>query len=336
MTLHRMIVPLLFAVALGSVVVIPVHGLALDDVDATIRNLHNPDPVVRRSAVRALAEAKNPRVVPPLIAALDDQDEEVRLNAVQALRSYFYLHADPAIVTALAKKVRDPSLDVRIDTVDWLSMRMTVPVEPLITALHDDNTIVRFLAAGALGRTRDVRAMNALNTVFHIDAMNTEEWARVGEWLLFGTEGPARKGIGKGQCPLCHDFTRDARPSPPYLSLFGIIKRAAERIGEPRYLHPDTVQTESFPGSGRATTVEEYLAESDVCPACYVVEQHANNDSNGRESPMPAVNKPPISLTIDEMVAIDAWLYVHEGETPPPSNVMRAAYEKFIPPADQR
>jgi len=80
-----MIFCLLLTAALGSVAVVPSPGLALDDVDATISNLHNPNPVVRRSAVLELAGINDPRVVAPLKAALKDPDEQVRALAQAAL-----------------------------------------------------------------------------------------------------------------------------------------------------------------------------------------------------------------------------------------------------------
>lgn len=47
---------------------------------------------------------------------------------------------------------------------------------------------------------------------------------------------------------------------------------------------------------------------------------------------MPKIHKPPISLTIDEMIAIDTWLLKHGGEAVPSMAAMRAAYEKFLRP----
>jgi len=108
-----------------------------------------------------------------------------------------------------------------------------------------------------------------------------------------------------------------------------------ERIKDPKYLKPDTVQVESFKGSGRATTAEEYIAESHVCPACYVVEGFGIKGTNDKDSPMPPIHKAPIALTIDEQIAVDTWLWYREGETPPSAKEMRAVYEKFIPEADR-
>jgi cytochrome c2 len=142
------------------------------------------------------------------------------------------------------------------------------------------------------------------------------------------------RGIGKGQCPLCHTFKAgDIGDRAP--NLIGIGNRAAERVKEPAYLKPTTVQTEAFAGSGRATTAAEYIAESHSCPSCYVVAGFGVKGSNDRESPMPQIHKPPIGLSIDELIAVDTWMFFREGLTPPPYDEMRKAYEKFIPEKDR-
>jgi hypothetical protein len=46
---------------------------------------------------------------------------------------------------------------------------------------------------------------------------------------------------------------------------------------------------------------------------------------------MPAIHKPPIGLSIDELIAVDTWLYFREGQTPASVEEIRKAYEKFIP-----
>jgi cytochrome c2 len=168
-----------------------------------------------------------------------------------------------------------------------------------------------------------------------VDTMPVDKLADMGETIIFGkVGGMAERGIGKGQCPLCHTFKAgDIGDRAP--NLIGISKRAAERLKDPRYLKPDTVQVESFKGSGRATTAEEYIAESHVCPACYVVAGFGIKGTNDKDSPMPPIHKPPIALTIDEQIAVDTWLWYREGETPPSAKEMRAAYEKFIPESER-
>src|SRR5574341_1717160 len=166
-----------------------------------------------------------------------------------------------------------------------------------------------------------------------IEAYTTKELADIGELIIFGRLGTL-KGQGKGQCPLCHAF-RPGEVAERAPNLSGIVRRAAQRITEPRYLNADTIQTESFRGSGRATTADEYIAESHICTNCYVAEGYGVKGSSDRESPMAADHLPPIGLNINEMIAVHTWLYVHDGETPPSPAQIRADHERFLPPGWQ-
>jgi mono/diheme cytochrome c family protein len=57
--------------------------------------------------------------------------------------------------------------------------------------------------------------------------------------------------------------------------------------------------------------------------------------SNDRESQMPRIHKPPISLSLPELAAVDTWLYVREGKEPPSYEEIIKSYEKFVPEADR-
>lgn len=163
--------------------------------------------------------------------------------------------------------------------------------------------------------------------------MTTQELADKGEMIIFGEMGTLH-GQGKGQCPLCHGFKKgDVSERAPNLA--GIPGRSSERIKEARYLKPDSIQTEAFSGSGRATTGIEYIAESHSCPNCFIVAGFGVKGSNDRESPMPTIHKAPIQLSIDELIAVDTWLFTREGEEAPAVADLRAAYEKFIPAGDR-
>jgi|RhiMethySRZTD1v2_1073278.scaffolds.fasta_scaffold52262_5 tetratricopeptide (TPR) repeat protein len=177
-------------------------------------------------------------------------------------------------------------------------------------------------------------------------ALSSEQRAELGEVLLFGETGfyPAGESslIGRAQCALCHAFSKDTQmaknPSPPWgPHFFEFTKRIKELIASPQYQNRSTKteQPEAFPGSGIATSVIEYLAESNICPSCYITPGFGIRNTRDRESPMPKIHAPPISLTIDEMIAIDTYLLTREGEHVPTLAVMRAAYEKFLRPADR-
>lgn len=158
-----------------------------------------------------------------------------------------------------------------------------------------------------------------------------------GEKIIFGGLGQSKVqgAIGKGQCPLCHGFN-EGYLSERAPNLYGVLDRATQRLTDPRYHkgHPqdrDTGQKEAFPGSGTAETIQEYLAESHVCPSCYVVTGFGIKGTNDRESPMAKIHKAPISLTIAEMAMVDTWFYLREGKEPPSYAEIVKSYEKFIP-----
>jgi tetratricopeptide (TPR) repeat protein len=173
-----------------------------------------------------------------------------------------------------------------------------------------------------------------------VDSLSIMERADIGEELIFGELGarPNKKLIpmGKAQCTLCHRFEKDSHlwAGP---NLYGIVRRARALVTEASYLNRSraTAQPEAFPGSGNATTAIEYLAESKVCPSCYITPGTWFHRDDWKESPQPSLQKPPISLTVDEMIAIDTWLFLQEGEQPPSLEAMRAAYDKFLKKEDR-
>jgi len=171
--------------------------------------------------------------------------------------------------------------------------------------------------------------------------MSVQERADLGEKIIFGAVGASgtQGAIGKGQCPLCHGFQKGflSERAP---NLFGIPTRALEQLKDPRYSQADpskrdTVQKEACPNCGTAQTAIEYIAESHACPNCYVVAGFGVKGSNDRESPMPAIHKPPIALSFDELIAVDTWLFAREGAEPPTPEDIENAYKKFVPESDR-
>lgn len=171
--------------------------------------------------------------------------------------------------------------------------------------------------------------------------MSPQQLADEGEKIIFGGVGQSsvQGAIGKGQCPLCHGFNQGflSERAP---NLFGVPDRAKTRLEDPKYhkgkaADRDTEQKEAFPGSGTAETGQEYIAESHACPSCFVVEGFGVKGTNDKQSPMPAIHKPPISLSLGELAAVDTWMYVREGKEPPSYEEITKAYEKFIPEADR-
>jgi hypothetical protein len=169
--------------------------------------------------------------------------------------------------------------------------------------------------------------------------MTTQQLVAEGEKVIFGGIGQSkvRGAIGKAQCPLCHAIRkgqfRDTAPN-----LIEVTKRAADRLRDPRYHlgEPNkrpTVQHEAFPGSGTATTTLEYLAESDVCHSCFVMAGWGVRGSNDTDTGAPSSIEPPISLSIDELVAMTTWFYVRDGKKPPLPQEIENAYKKFVDPS---
>jgi cytochrome c2 len=173
-------------------------------------------------------------------------------------------------------------------------------------------------------------------------SMSAQQLADEGEKIIFGGIGKNKEqgAIGKGQCPLCHAFHAGmlGERAP---NLQGLPERAGkERLEDPKYSkgNPskrDYAQKEAFPGSGTAENAIEYIAESHSCPNCYVVAGYGVKGTNDKESPMPSIHKPPISLSLEELAAVDTWLFVREGRDAPSFEEITKAYEKFIPEADR-
>lgn len=173
-------------------------------------------------------------------------------------------------------------------------------------------------------------------------SMTPQQLADEGEKIIFGGIGKNKEqgAIGKGQCPLCHAFHAGmlGERAP---NLLGLPERAGkERLEDPKYskgnpAKREYAEKEAFPGSGTAETGQEYIAESHSCPSCYVVAGYGVKGTNDRESPMPKIHKPPISLALEELAAVDTWLYVREGREAPSYEEIIKSYEKFIPEADR-
>lgn len=173
-------------------------------------------------------------------------------------------------------------------------------------------------------------------------SMTPQQLADEGEKIIFGGIGQnkVQGAIGKGQCPLCHAFHQGmlGERAP---NLIGLPERAGkERLEDPNYHKGNaaartTTEKESFPGAGTAENGQEYIAESHACPSCFVVSGYGVKGTNDKESPMPRIHKPPISLSLEELAAVDTWLYVREGREAPSYEEIVKSYEKFIPEAER-
>jgi mono/diheme cytochrome c family protein len=102
--------------------------------------------------------------------------------------------------------------------------------------------------------------------------------------------------LGKGTCTLCHNNLGRA---PDFLSL-NVVNTSLERIRDPLY-------------QGNAVDAAGYLRESMLDPSIYVVKGYGKKGTDDSESPMLAVDKPPVQLSDVEIDAIIAFLQAKDG-----------------------
>ncbi|MFQ6004029.1 MAG: cytochrome C [Woeseia sp.] len=101
---------------------------------------------------------------------------------------------------------------------------------------------------------------------------------------------------GKGTCKLCHNALGRA----PDLLAMNAVQASADRLSDPRY-------------HGSANDPESYIRESMLDPDAYVVKGFGQKGTQDSQSPMPAVDKAPIGLSLTEIDAIIAFLQAKDG-----------------------
>ena len=102
----------------------------------------------------------------------------------------------------------------------------------------------------------------------------------------------------KGTCTLCH------KPPPlgraPDIEGIDMVATSNERLADARY-------------RGEAKDAAGYILESMVSPGKFVVATWGKKGTDDAESPMPAIDKPPIQLSGIEIDAIIAFLQAKDG-----------------------
>jgi mono/diheme cytochrome c family protein len=127
-----------------------------------------------------------------------------------------------------------------------------------------------------------------IETELDVGALTMDSFIALGENLY----------RGKGTCTLCHNKLGRA----PDLLVLNVEKASLERLADSRY-------------QGNAKDVEGYLRESMVDPGRYVAAGFGKKGSNDTESPMPAIDQPPVQLSAVEIDAIVAFLQNKDGNT---------------------
>jgi HEAT repeat protein len=129
-----------------------------DQVAEQIAALQDKDWGVREDAAVILGQCGDPRGVRPLIEALRDSDRAVREAATTALSAI----GEPAVLD-LANCLRDSNLSVQEAAASVLStIADERVVDPLISALVNEDWVVRMYAAKALGRLKVSQATSTL------------------------------------------------------------------------------------------------------------------------------------------------------------------------------
>jgi len=136
----------LMALLCWAVVLALLSGCEGYSTDKLIRDLEAKEAEVRMNAAIDLGKLKNPRVVPPLIAALKDKDQHVPVRAEESL-----VALGPVAVEALTSALRNREEASRPAVVRILGKIMDVRgIDPLMEAMEDPNPALAKEARDAL------------------------------------------------------------------------------------------------------------------------------------------------------------------------------------------
>ncbi len=143
-------VPALFATAVAALAQQPAR---FEDV---VRNLRNPDQKIRISAVRLLRETGYAEAIVPLAAAVNDQVNEVQLEAIDAELSFFLVEPlstkkHVALVVEVRSEGRAPAAFELGPLAVWPKTVPAELVDALLQAVDDENKKVRLEAIYTLG-----------------------------------------------------------------------------------------------------------------------------------------------------------------------------------------
>ncbi|HYT69359.1 MAG TPA: HEAT repeat domain-containing protein [Vicinamibacterales bacterium] len=150
--MHR-IASIAVGICLSASVASAAQQLRFDDV---VRNLRNPDPKVRLSAIHLLRDAKYPEAVPPIAPLIVDPIDEIQLEAIVA-EVAFFLEQDvrsKRMVGFVLEKRKSTVAQAAFDLGPYAVWPRAVPpelVSALLQAVDDDNGKVRLEAMYATG-----------------------------------------------------------------------------------------------------------------------------------------------------------------------------------------
>ena len=147
-----------FALAAAALLVAATPTLAQQArYDDVVRNLRNPDPKIRLTAVKLLHESKYPEAVTPIAALVTDPVDEIQLEAIDAELSFFLVEDVPAktrVALVIEKRSSGGRAMKAFEQGPLAIWPRAVPpelVKGLLTAVDDENARVRLEAIYALG-----------------------------------------------------------------------------------------------------------------------------------------------------------------------------------------
>lgn len=206
-------------------------------VEPLIQVLGAEDPDIRENAAATLGKIKDERAVQPLIKLLTDEEWEVEKGATDALIAIGEPAVEPLIeilqdknedvylqmkVVAVLAGIKDeraiqPMIqalkekpELQADLGYNLGLMGEPAVEPLITALGDEDSSVRVRAAEALGRIGNKRAVEPLSTALNDEDETVRVFAKLGlKSIEAQQENPLIITYGKEREFYIEDQTRE-------------------------------------------------------------------------------------------------------------------------------
>ena len=169
-----------------------------------VRNLRNPDPKVRISAVRLLRETAYAEAIAPLAAVVNDQVNDIQLEAIDAELSFYLVEPVPtkkrvALVVEVRTDGRAPAAFELGPLAVWPKPVPAELVDALLQAVDDEHKKVRIEAIYALGvigsasqlKLSDAAVTRLLKALDHYDSAVRAGAARVVGRLQIKSAGDA-------------------------------------------------------------------------------------------------------------------------------------------------
>ena len=185
------------------------------------------------------------------------------------------------------------------------------------------------------GAKRDVSSdPTQQSSCWNVSRKNPLALANKGEALLFGGVGKSKEvgAIGKAQCAACHTF-HQGQSDKQAPTLYRLPQRVSEGFQtQYRETEPSLASDKQAYATRLANDTLEYMALSTACHECFVLPEWEGELRSARSGKDHAKLNAVFELTSDELMAITAWLYFRDGETPPAcpdevSHIFRKALE---------